>query len=164
MPQWNRPVPLASCALASNPPQRLASSETSVPRLSSKWITYACAWACPTSFAPLWIKPVDNYSLVSPTFSLEWNAKSWVCSAHVLPAADWLAFFVNWLIHLNTDFAHCAFKFIDWHLIDLSTQCPWIRTWCIESLQHRRAGCSSPYESTVLWPSCICDIQIQLCP
>ena len=37
---------------------------------------HAWPWACPTSFARLWINPVDNFSLFTPTRAFEEYAES----------------------------------------------------------------------------------------
>ena len=168
MPQWHRTCPLDLFALASSPPQRLASSDRIVSVQSNTAQDWAWPWACFHTFQHLWIKPVDNYSLMPPTFSFEMNgicwphAHQWNLTIAAITCLD-SPVTINWLVYGNAYATHVTRKFIDCHYCQ-PTQRPLLNKWCIPKPSHAQADCQWRFESADLFVSCKRDIQIAVVP
>lgn len=168
MPQWHRTCPLDLFALASSPHQRLASSDRIVLMKSNTAQDSAWLWACFHRYQRLWIKPVDNYSLMPPTFSFEMNGicwphpHQWNLTIAAITRLGW-AVRINGLIYRNANPTCITHEFIDCHYCQL-TQRPVLNTLCIPAPSHGQANCQWWFESAELWPFYMPDIQIASVP
>jgi len=168
MPQWHRTCPLDLFALASSPHQRLASSDRIVSVQSNTAQDWAWSWACFHRYQRLWIKPVDKYSLMPPTFSFEMNGICWPhthqrnLTIAAITRLGW-AVRINGLIYCNANPTCITHEFINCHYCQ-PTQRLILNTMCIPALSHGQANCRSRFELAELWPSCTPYIQIASVP